>query len=603
MCGIIGFNWKDKSLIKELANLLIHRGPDDSGYYINDTVSLGHRRLSILDLSKKGKQPMTNEDENFIIVYNGEIYNFKDIRKKLIEKKHRFISNTDTEVILHGYEEWGNDIVNKLNGQFAFCIYDKNKKELFLARDRLGIKPLYYYNKNGKFIFGSELKVIFKSNIKKEIDKEALNYYLIFGYTPSEKSILRDTLKLLPAHYLVYDLKNKKIKEYKKYWENDFKENEITNEVEIKKLIYEKLDKSVKQRLVADVPVGAFLSGGVDSSIIVALMSKYVKDLKTFSIRFDYNEFNESEYAKIISDKFKTDHYEIEFNVKDVEKLIPELVFHFDEPFGDSSMIPTYLVSKVAKEQVTVCLSGTGGDELFAGYDRYAEFTALKKLNKLPNFIKQIFVRIYSLINIDKSKKLRQLFKGHPNDAILYLKLFSYLFRDEKELNVDINKLSNLGKHFKYKDNLKNLLNFDQNEYLSNDLLVKEDRATLGVSLEGRVPFLDHEFVEFVNSVNSSSKLRKNKTKYILKKTFENILPDKILYRRKQGFGVPLKHYFRKELKDFAYRKIFGFDEFNYYDKKILRDMWIKHQKGESDYSHIFWVIIMFNMWYDRWMR
>ncbi|MCK5023351.1 MAG: asparagine synthase (glutamine-hydrolyzing), partial [Candidatus Aenigmarchaeota archaeon] len=356
-----------------------HRGPDQDGAYSDEYVALAHKRLSIIDLSENGRQPMADSTGDYVIVYNGEVFNYGELKKELAGKGHRFVSNTDTEVILNAYIEWGRNCVERFNGQFAFCIYDKKKKELFLARDRLGIKPLYFFSEGSRFIFGSELKVILKAGIEKEIDEKALNHYLIFGYTPSESSILKNVYKLLPGHYLVYDIEKKRIAEKSKYWEISFSDK-IHSEEEAKETLYGLLDSSVKRRLIADVPVGAFLSGGVDSSIIVYLMRKYVKDLKTFSIKFDHDEFNESKWARLVADRLNTDHHEIEFNAVDLKKLIPDLVYLFDEPFGDSSMIPTYLVSKVAREQVKVCLSGTGADELFGGYHRYREFSQLRKL-------------------------------------------------------------------------------------------------------------------------------------------------------------------------------------------------------------------------------
>ena len=602
MCGIVGFNFPNKEKLIKLNNLLRHRGPDQEGYFIDDLVSLAHKRLSVIDLSEKGKQPMISGDRKYVIIFNGEIYNFLEIKKELQKKGYKFISETDTEVVLNAYIEWQENCLLKFNGQFAFCIYDIVKKNLFLARDRMGIKPLYYYSNGGRFIFGSELKVILKSNIKKAINQHALNHYLFFGCTPSEETIIQRAKKILPGHYLIFNLEKNKIVENKKYWEIEFADEQISED-EAKEKIYKKLDESVKKRLVADVPVGAFLSGGIDSSIIVYFMKKYVQDLKTFSIKFDYEDYNESDWARIVSNKFKTDHHEIEFNANDVKKFIPNLVYIFDEPFGDPSMIPTYLVSKVAKKHVTVCLSGTGGDELFIGYPRYEEFLKLKQMNKFPTILKNVIIALYSLYNKDKSKKLSQLLTKNSSDVILYLKLFSHLFRDKKELDLNINDFSFFEKHFKHKDDLTNLLNFDQNEYIPNDLLVKEDRATLGVSLEGRVPFLDHELVEFVNNIPLEYKSKKYTTKCLLKEVFKGKLPNEILYRKKQGFGIPLKYYFRNELKDFAYNNIFEFNDYQYYDKKVLKNMWNKHQRGISDYSRLFWVILMFNLWYKKWIK
>ncbi|MBW3019690.1 asparagine synthase (glutamine-hydrolyzing), partial [Candidatus Woesearchaeota archaeon] len=296
MCGIFGFNWKNEQNASEISNLLKHRGPDGEGFLFEDNLTLGHRRLSIIDLSELGKQPMCNEDETIWITFNGEIFNFQEIKKDLIEKGHVFRSKTDTEVIIHGYEEYGTDILKKLNGQFAFCIYDKKKEELFLARDRIGINPLYYYVKDGKFIFGSELKAIMKMGIEKKINKFALNYYLIYGYTPKKQSILENCFKLEAGHFLIFNLKSSKIDKYKRYWDVKFT-NEIKDEETAKKLILKQLERSVKARMVADVPVGAFLSGGVDSSAVVAIMSKYTNNLNTFSVKFDHDDFDESEFA------------------------------------------------------------------------------------------------------------------------------------------------------------------------------------------------------------------------------------------------------------------------------------------------------------------
>jgi asparagine synthase (glutamine-hydrolysing) len=374
MCGIVGFNWEDEKTIKLLASLLEHRGPEQEGFHVGDSVSLGHKRLCILDLSLKGRQPLYNEDNTICIAYNGEIFNFEGLRKDLLKAGHCFVSRTDTEVLVHGYEEWGTELLKKINGQFAFCIFDKKKNLLFIARDRLGIKPLYYYCDNRKFIFGSEMKVFLKSDIKKKINQNALDFYLLFGNTPFEQSILEGVKKLPAAHYLIYDLSAKKIQKYERYWEVSFDEQIDCDEDELKKQVAERLEESVRMQLISDVPLGAFLSGGVDSSIIVSIMRKYVKELNTFSVRFDRPDFNESQYAKIVSDKFQTIHHEIEFNAESVRDLILELPYYYDEPFADSSMIPTCLVSRVAKKYVTVSLSGTGGDELFGGYPHHYQF-------------------------------------------------------------------------------------------------------------------------------------------------------------------------------------------------------------------------------------
>ncbi len=606
MCGIVGFNWEDENTIKLLASLLEHRGPEQEGFHIGNSVSLGHKRLCILDLSLKGRQPLYNEDNTICITYNGEIFNFEGLREDLLKAGHRFVSRTDTEVLVHGYEEWGTELLKKINGQFAFCIFDKKKNLFFIARDRLGIKPLYYYCNDRKFIFGSELKVFLKSDLKKEINQNALDFYLLFGNTPFEQSILEGVKKLPAAHYLIYDLTAKKIQKYERYWEVSFDEQIDCDENELKKQVAERLEESVRMQLISDVPLGAFLSGGVDSSIIVSIMRKYVKELNTFSIRFDRPDFNESQYAKIVSDKFQTIHHEIEFNAESVRDLISELPYYYDEPFADSSMIPTCLVSRVAKKYVTVSLSGTGGDELFGGYHRYNRFAFLRKINRLPAVIKRTLDYSIDLINTLYNKdKLSQLqpFLGDIEPAhIIYLKHFSYMFRNKQESTDKLRSLNYLQKHFKYESDLNNAMNFDLNEYIPNCLLVKEDRASMAVSLEARVPFLDYEMVEFASKIPPKLKINKGRKKYILKKAFEDVLPFKILHRKKQGFGVPLIHYFRNELKDFAYNEIFNFKEYDYYDKTYFKTLWDKHQTAHSDYSPAFWSIMMFNLWYKKWM-
>jgi len=606
MCGIVGFNWQDRNKIEQLMTLLNHRGPEQDGCHVGDGVSIGHKRLCILDISEKGRQPIYNEDRSVCISYNGEIFNFKQLREELEEKGHRFVSHTDTEVLVHGYEQWGIDILPRINGQFAFCIFDISQNLFFMARDRLGIKPLYYYNDYEKFIFGSELKVFLKSDIKKQINQQALDYYMLFANTPSDYSILEGVRKLLPGNYLVYDLGRKQIRRCESYWKLSFSENLLESEDEIKKQIKEKLEQSVVRRLIADVPLGAFLSGGVDSSIIVSLMRPHVKELKTFSIKFDYPEFNESQYAKIVSDKFNTTHFEIAFNAKDVRELIPKLVYYYDEPFGDPSMVPTYLVSSVAKKEVTVSLSGTGGDELFGGYSRYNKLVLLRKINRLPAPVKRMLSYSIDLINLlykkDKLSQLQPYLGDREPPYIIYLKLFSFMFRNKEESTEKLLRLSYLGKYFEYENDLTNAMNFDVNEYIPNCLLVKEDRASMAVSLEARVPFLDHELVEFAARIPAGLKIRKGRKKYILKKTFEDTLPQPVLHRKKMGFGVPLIHYFRNQLKDFAYNEIFGFEDYNYYDKTYLRTLWDRHQRKQSDYSCIFWSIIMFNLWYKKWM-
>jgi asparagine synthase (glutamine-hydrolysing) len=605
MCGIVGFNWEDQRQIQLLASLLNHRGPEQEGYHVADGVSIGHKRLRIIDLSEKGRQPIYNEDKTICISFNGEIFNFEQIKSELEKLGHRFESHTDTEVIVHGYEQWGTEVLQRLNGQFAFCVFDRKKKTLFLARDRAGIKPLYYYSKDGRFIFGSELKVFIKSDIKKEISRHALDYYLLFGNTPFEQSILEDVKKLPAAHYLIYDMADRKIQKCERYWDVSFDDQLDCGEDELKRQIRARIEQSVRMQLISDVPLGAFLSGGVDSSIIVSIMRKYVKELNTFSIRFDRADYNESHYAKIVSDKFQTIHHEIGFNAANVRELIGELPYYYDEPFGDPSMIPTSLVCKVARQHVTVSLSGTGGDEIFGGYPRYNRFHMVKHLNHLPTaakfLLRQGVVAAHEFFKIEGYHRWLEFFGRQQPDHVIYLQMFNSMFPAKDQGIEMLSRYDYYKKYFRY-DDITNAMNCDIHEYLPDDLLVKEDRASMAVTLEARVPFLDHEFMEFAAKIPPRFKIRRGQKKYILKKAYEDILPHEILYRPKQGFGVPLQHYFRNELRDYTASEMFDFNAVDYYDKKRLMEIWQMHQTAKWDYSRLFWNILMFNLWYKKWM-
>ena len=504
MCGIVGFNWQDEILLKKANEIISHRGPDDEGYFVDTKVSMAQKRLSILDISDAGHQPMfyhqshgaSSEKHNktnvefakYCIVFNGEIYNFHEIREQLRKKNYAFNTECDTELIVAAYIEWGVDCVNKFNGMWAFCIYDMAENILFLSRDRLGIKPLYFYAKNNQLIFGSELKTILASRVPKNIDDEAIRLFHVLKFIPHNKSAIKDITKFRQGNNMTYSLTNNKIISYESYWKLPVNKTNTKPNVQL----YDLIDNAVKLRMLADVPVGAFLSGGVDSSIIVHHMSKYTQNLKTFSIKFDYAEYNESKWAKIIADKYKTDHHEIEFSAKDVEKLADTLPSYFDEPFGDYSMIPTYLVSQVASKYVTVCLSGTGSDELFGGYSRYSEFAKINKLRKLGSAGK-LLAYFYQFYDKNKSRKLRELL-NESDEFTRYIKILSPNFRGEKH-DYHLDLLKPLERYFNSDTKLGKLLHFDQAVYLPDDLLVKEDRAGMAHQIEGRIPLIDYRLV------------------------------------------------------------------------------------------------------------
>ncbi len=605
MCGIAGFNWNNRKKIETLCQLFKHRGPDQEGYYTDEAVSLGHKRLSIIDLSVRGKQPLSDDEETLFITYNGEIFNLKDIREEL-KNKYAFKTQTDTEVILRAYQEWGTACVNKFNGQFAFCIYDKKKQHLFLARDRIGILPLYYYDYADKFIFGSELKIILKSGITKEIDDYAFHYYLAYGYTPRSQSIIKYARKLEPGHYLVYDLRRKEVKEHTPYWDVQFSNN-ITDEDIAKERVLDQLEKSVTDRLIADVPVGAFLSGGIDSSAVVAMISKHKKDLNTFSITFDHAEFDESVYAKKVAETFNTTHHVIAFTAQNVKELIPTLGYHYDEPFGDPSMIPTYLVSKVARKHVTVCLSGDGGDELFGGYGAHKNYKLLQLQNYYPRFLNYAFhflLKPFPFAFLEKPKAFFEI--GTLPKKQRYARLMSYLSIGEfKKLTGQHPRIIyHAYERYHLGNYLNTATNSDLHLYLPDDILTKVDRASLANSLESRPPLLDHDMIELAANIHPSLKLRKGQGKYILKKALEGILPHDIIYRKKMGFGVPLKHYFKNELKDLVYQYVFHYDKHNLFNKEYLSDLEKQYNKQtwNKDYSRIIWSILMFNIWWNTWM-
>ena len=606
MCGIAGFNFSDKNLIVKLTDLIKHRGPDSHSFFIDDNLSLGHTRLRVLDLSDKGIQPMTDNSGNYVIVYNGEIFNFQKIKSDLISKGYIFKSNTDTEVLLYGYIEYGKKILNILNGQFAFCIYDKERKELFLSRDRFGINPLYYYFDGEKFIFGSELKIILKSGVRKKINEFALNYYFLYGYTPSGESIIKNSRKLKPGNFITFNLEKKILSKEEEYWSLKNKKI-IKNEIEAKEKVLTELDRAVKERMVADVPVGAFLSGGVDSSAIVAIMSKYTNNLNTFSVKFDKEGYDESYFAEIISKKFNTNHHVVEFGSKDVRNLLPKLIYHYDEPFGDSSMIPTYLVSKVASKYVTVSLSGDGGDELFSGYNSYKKYKLLSIQKFYPKFVNLLLLKLIYIFNIKNDKLKKFLEIGLLDRKLKFAKLSSYLYTDEfKKISGDNPEkyYEKFSASFRRGNYVNEATVVDVNNYLTEDILCKVDRSSMANSLESRPPILDHKLVELAFSIDPKLKIKNKEGKYIFKKSLEDILPKEILYREKKGFSVPLEDYLKGDLRDLVDKYILDYSKHEYISlemKDYIKEK-LSQKKWDKDYSRIIWTILIFNMWHEKWM-
>ncbi len=566
MCGICGFNWEDKSLVKDMAQAMLHRGPDDSGFHLGAGISLGHRRLSIIDL-KSGKQPMYNEDGSVVVVYNGEIYNFKEIRKSLENKGHRFRTNSDTEAVVHSYEEYGERCLEHFNGMFAFAIWDSNKKKLFIARDRLGIKPLYYYFKDNAFIFASEVKSILQhDNIKREINKEA--FYQFFSYLFPLKGdyLIKDIYELLPGYFLTFD-KGGLVK--KRYWQPRSR-TVSRGEDYFCRLTEKKLLESVKMRMISDVPLGASLSGGLDSSLIVAMMNKFTPDkVKTVTVGYeDVN--NEFMYARKVAEHCNLDHREMVIELDQLSSIIPEVVWHMDQPPVKTSVFPTFFFSKKLREKVKVALVGEGSDEIFAGYGRYKMMSL--NLSSTAGFFRKSLRNFLTkkTMYADNSKSKKSLLDYYKQYSY-YLKFFN-IFRKGKYVPLgyfnrkDETSVSKGNGFIDYEkesydvirdisakgdgDALGRVLHIAARKELPSIQLLRVDKMSMTHSLEARVPFVDHELVEIAFSMPSNLKLNNLTEKYIVKKVALKYLPREIIYRKKEGLQSPIASWVNKEFKD-----------------------------------------------------
>lgn len=625
MCGICGlYNLNkmpvDPELLSDMNQTLKHRGPDDEGYYINGAIGLGHRRLSIIDLNT-GQQPVYNEDRSVVTVFNGEIYNFREIKALLLDKGHIFYTHTDTEVIVHSYEEWGEACVERFRGMFAFAVWDKNKQSLFLARDRLGIKPLYYMVDTSKCLcFASELKALLQDDsFNRELNLEAVSDYFSFGYIPAPKSIFRGIQKLPPGHTLTY--KNN-VLSIKKYWDIHFSIRSRKTEKQYCEHLIDTLRESVKLRLMSDVPLGAFLSGGIDSSVIVALMSELMdQPVVTNSVGFSVQTFNELDDARETSNYFKTDHNEFTLT-PDISGVVDKLSWHYDEPFADSSSIPTYYVSQMTRENVTVALSGDGGDEIFAGYRRYY-FDLLENnlRNLIPGPIRKYIIGSLAML-YPKADWLPQMFRaktlltnlsldpvdGYFNSMsmispVVKSKLFS---NDLKKELKEYNSINVFREHYdscKSKDPLSKIQYIDFKTYLPEDILTKVDRASMANSLEVRVPILDHKFVEFAATMPSDMKLKGGVSKFIFKKSAKTILPETIISRKKKGFSMPIGSWMKNELKflldDLLFEPSASNDLFN---TKIIQTLWRDHVRGIKDNTQPLWTLLSFKLWEKKYL-
>jgi asparagine synthase (glutamine-hydrolysing) len=642
MCGIVGVcscsEKVDKAILTSMKDALTHRGPDDAGIYVDEenNVGLGHRRLSILDLSSLGHQPMSNENGSIWITYNGEVYNFKEIREELSHRGYNFNSNSDTEVVIKSYEEWGIDCVHKFIGMFAIGIWDKRERKLFLIRDRAGVKPLYYYHKDGLFLFGSELKALMKHpRFDKDVNYSVLSLYLRYGYIPTPFTIFNNTYKLRPGHYLC--VSNGDLREIK-YWDVvDFyleepisaSEDEIAEELE-----YLLID-SFRYRLVSDVPVGIFLSGGIDSSVVTALLQKNMSDqLKTFSIGFYESRFNEAKWAKKIASYLGTDHTEYYLSVREAFSIIEKLPEIYDEPFGDNSGIPTCLVSRLARQNVTVALSADGGDELFCGYNHYRSIMYLNgRFLGLPTYIRNCIIKALTLFKpatvdtiyrtfgffMPKVEGLRDKYEKWRN--MLYqinegnfLDMYKFNLNrwtpDEMMSLMENNDYSRLNTCFEdtyhrlyNNDFITQMMAIDFKTFLLDDILTKVDRASMSVGLEAREPFLDHRLVQYVARIPLNLKFKNGMSKYILRKILYKYVPRELVERPKQGFNVPLAEWLKGELSSLvmSYLNEDKLKKEGIFNPRVVSTYVKDFMNGSINVNRI-WFLLLFEMWKEKWL-
>ena len=630
MCGIVGFVSKDKSLdtLEEMLKIQAYRGPDDRGIYFDESsgVHLGHNRLSILDLSSAGHQPFISPCGNYVIVFNGEVYNFADIKQELLQLGYKFKSNSDTEVILYSFIEWGANAIDRFIGMFAFAFFDKKKGILTLVRDRAGVKPLYYYKKGNTFIFASELKSIYQHpSFKKELNLDSLAYYFQFGYIPTPYTIYKDCYKLEAGSFATLNINNLEF-EITKYWDvQDFylQDRFDKSEDEVLEDLENILTDAVNLRMIADVPIGVFLSGGIDSSLVTALLTKDGKKINTYTIGFEDKNYNEAQHAKMVAKHFNTNHNELYITQKDMLDKVDDLPFFYDEPFGDSSAIPTMIVSKMAKSEVTVALSADGGDEAFCGYakyfflDRFKSIfsnsfkskllkVALKVTNEeIIEKINNILPKNYRQTNIkDKYNKFKRAILAR-NYEEMFINASSY--SDPKVLKkaLKVKPKAEYFSKFKMQKGLSlidNMMLIDYKTFMADDVLVKVDRATMSVSLEGREPLLDHRIIEYLSRVDSNLKYKNQDGKYLAKQILYKYIPKEIVNKPKAGFQIPLLEWAQGDLKSLIEEYI-SIDKLDKDIFNIEYILYIKDRvyKGDIKYLNTIWFILMYQMWFYKW--
>ena len=622
MCGIAGQLFHDPSrpvdpaVIRRMTDTLRHRGPDDEGVWSDGPVGLGSRRLAVIDLSPRGHMPMTNEDGSLRIVFNGEIYNFQELRDELQAKGHVFRSDSDTEAILHLYEEHGPDLLARLRGMFAFALWDAPRRTLFAARDRLGKKPLFYAHDERGFVFGSEPKALLQApGARAEVDPLAIHHYLTYGYVPSPFSAFRGMQKLPPAHYLT--VRDGRL-DVRRYWSLRYGPKHTADEGALADELLHLLEESVRLRMISDVPLGALLSGGIDSSLIVALMRRQTSGpVRTFSIGFDQPAYDELAYARQVAERFETEHHELVVK-PDAIAILPRLVWHYNEPYADSSALPSFHLCAMARQSVTVALGGDGGDELFAGYDRYLATALAARLDVLPPALRAGLARgvqalapqgspkstIYrlgrfldglSLAPVPRYAGWLSVLDG-PSKQALYSDDFAAQLASSDSLDL----LADVYRRSDATDFVEATLDADLQMFLPDDLLVKMDIASMASSLEVRSPLLDHRVVEFAARLPRRMKLRGLVQKHILKRIMRGVLPEPILRRKKMGFGVPIDHWLRGELREMAYDVLLDRRALarGYFREGALRRLLDEHSSGQAFHHHRLWSLLMLELWH-----
>ncbi len=595
-----------------------HRGPDEDGFYFSDGVGLAMRRLAIIDL-KSGQQPIPNSDRTAWIVFNGEIYNYRELRGQLEKLGHEFHTDSDTEAIVHAYDQYGTDCPKYLRGMFAFAIWDERAKSLFLARDRVGKKPLLYAKLDGELVFGSEFTALLEHpRISRAVDFEAIHHYLSFICVPAPLTAYRAIRKLEPGHWLLW--RGGEIKT-ERYWELDFSKKVSIDEEEAGERVAELLRDAVRVRLMSEVPLGAFLSGGIDSSAVVALMAQESSEkIKTFSIGFDEQDFSELHHARRVAEHVGADHHE--FIVRpDAMEILPTLVEHYGEPFADSSAIPSYYVSKETRAFVTVALNGDGGDECFAGYERYAAMSIAQKYANLPEALRNGVISnvVSALPGFDARQNPLRKAKRFVAAASLppverYLRWVSSfddaakqnLYSDDFRHETAMFRTASILEPWFAKANGSGIVDAalltDTMTYLPNDLLVKMDIASMTVSLEARSPFLDHQLMEFAASLPEKLKLRRLTTKYLLKRVLRKLVPAENLNRSKMGFGVPIGHWFRGAMQPFLRETLLSEKALarGLFQPERVRQLIDSHVSVKADHSHRLWTLLMLELWFER---